>query len=72
MSSSLTGSRAKISDAFMIFGRKGTWAVDSGSAVAYCNFSYMELEKYDQMLKLNMIKVRSNVVRSLIIFMVLR
>jgi uncharacterized protein YneF (UPF0154 family) len=28
--------------------------------------------QYDQMLKLNMIKVRSNVVRSLIIFMVLR
>jgi len=31
--------------------------------VAYYYFSYMELEKYDQMLKLNMIKVRSNVVR---------
>ena len=29
----------------------------------------MKLEKYDQMLKPNMIKVRSNVVRSLIIFM---
>jgi hypothetical protein len=40
--------------------------------VAYYYFSYMELEKYDQMLKLNMIKVRSDVVRSLIIFMVLR
>jgi hypothetical protein len=40
--------------------------------VAYYYFSYMELEKYNQMLKLNMIKVRSDVVRSLIIFMVLR
>jgi hypothetical protein len=35
MASGLTGRRAKISDAFMIFGRKGTWADNSGSAVAY-------------------------------------
>ena len=37
----------------MIYGQKGMWAVNSGGAVAYYYFSNMELEKYDQMLKLN-------------------
>lgn len=34
MASGLMGSRAKMSDAFMVLGRKGTWAGNSGSAVA--------------------------------------
>jgi len=45
-------------------------AVNSRGALwLVCVAAEMTLEKYDQMLKLNMIKVRSIVVRGLIIFM---